>query len=185
VAYPVGAKAIHLWPPIGLAVMLLLGWAVGKGATPVDDWFHRFGRGPAKSLLYVTDPRVLAIVVAACVAVAAYRRQWRLAAVAVASPVIAVALVQLIKRLFDRRSGGVLAYPSGHTTALVVAMGLVVLVAGGALWAVLVAVAVCVLGMLGQGITYHYFTDAVGALFLGTAVMCVAALASGHGPRRT
>ena len=26
--------------------------------------------------------------------------------------------------------------------------------------------------------TYHYFTDTVGALLLGTAIVCVAALAS-------
>ena len=64
-------------------------------------------------------------------------------------------------------------------------MGMVVLVAGGALWAVLVAVACCLLGMVGQAVTYHYFTDTVGALLLGTAIVCVAALASGHAPHRT
>ncbi len=184
-ADPIGGRAIRLWPPIALAVMVLFGWAVGKGSTPIDDWFHRFGQGPAKWLLFVTDPHVQAVLWAGCVAVAAYRRRWRLALVAVATPVIAVALVQLVKRLFGRRSGGVLAYPSGHTTALVVIMGLVVLVAGGALWAVLVAAAVCVLGMLGQGVTYHYFTDTVGALLFGTAILCVATLASGHVPHRT
>ena len=30
--------------------------------------------------------------------------------------------------------------------------------------------------MIGQGVTYHYFTDTVGALLLGSAVVCVAAL---------
>ena len=40
------------------------------------------------------------------------------------------------------------------------------------------AVTVSLLGMLGQGVTYHYFTDTVGALLLGTAVVCVAALAA-------
>ena len=39
--------------------------------------------------------------------------------------------------------------------------------------------------MLGQGVTYHYFTDTVGALLFGTALLCVAALASGHAPHRT
>jgi hypothetical protein len=40
---------------------------------------------------------------------------------------------------------------------------------------VLVAVAYCALGMIGQGVTYHYFTDTVGALLLGTAIVCTAA----------
>lgn len=53
---------------------------------------------------------------------------------------------------------------------------MVVLVAGAALWAVLVAVAWCLVGMVGQAVTYHYFTDTVGALLLGTAMVCVAAL---------
>ena len=34
----------------------------------------------------------------------------------------------------------------------------------------------CLLGIVGQAVTYHYFTDTVGALLLGTAVVCVAAL---------
>jgi hypothetical protein len=37
---------------------------------------------------------------------------------------------------------------------------------------------VSVLGALGQAVTYHYFTDTVGALLLGSAVVCVAAVAT-------
>jgi hypothetical protein len=165
--------------------MLFLGWAVGKGSTPIDDWFKGFRHSPAKWLLFFTDPRVLAIVLVACVAVALYRRQRRLAVVAALSPAVAVALVQLVKRLFGRRSDGALAYPSGHTTVMVVVMGLVVLAAGAALWAVLVAVTVCLLGVLGQAVTYHYLTDTVGALLLGTAIMCVATLALGRATHGT
>jgi hypothetical protein len=51
-----------------------------------------------------------------------------------------------------------------------------VLVAGAAAWSVVLAVVVSVLAMVGQGVTYHYFTDTVGALLLGTAVVCAAAL---------
>ena len=155
--------------------MLLLGWAVGKGSTAVDDWFHRYRHTPAHWLLFFTDPRALTVVLAGCVGVALYRRRWRLAAVAAVSPFVAVALVELLKRLFDRENGGALAYPSGHTTVTVVVLGAAILVAGAALWVVLGAVVFCLLGMLGQGVTYHYFTDTIGAVLLGTAIVCIAA----------
>ena len=91
------------------------------------------------------------------------------------STAAALGLVRLLKPLFDRQDEGALAYPSGHTATMVVVMGVLVLVARAALWAVLVAVAYCALGMIGQGVSYHYFTDTVGALLLGTAIVCTAA----------
>jgi uncharacterized membrane protein len=60
-----------------------------------------------------------------------------------------------------------------------------VLAAGLARWAVIVAVAWCLLGMVGLGVTFHYFTDTVGAVLLGTSVLCVAALILRHAPHRT
>jgi membrane-associated phospholipid phosphatase len=39
--------------------------------------------------------------------------------------------------------------------------------------------------MIGQGVTYHYFTDTVGGVLLGTAIACVAALTLGRAPHRT
>ncbi len=155
--------------------MVLLGWAVGKGSTGVDDWFHRFRHTPAEWLLFFTDPWVLAPLLTAIVTVALYQRRWRLAVVAATFPPAAYVLVQLLKRLLGREKDGVLAYPSGHTTVMVVVLGMVVLVAGAAMWAVRVAAAACLLGIVGQGVTYHYFTDAVGALLLGTAIVCIAA----------
>jgi membrane-associated phospholipid phosphatase len=166
---------VRLWPPIGAAAMLLLGWAVGPRSTAVDDWFHRYRHSPAKWLLFFTDPRVLAILLAVGVAVALYQRRWRLAVVAVISTAAALGLVRVLKPLFDRQSGGALAYPSGHTAAMVVIVGILVLAARAALWSLLVAVAFCALGMIGQGVSYHYFTDTVGALMLGTAIVCTAA----------
>jgi membrane-associated phospholipid phosphatase len=168
-----------VWPPIAVTAMALLGWAVGKRSTPVDDWFLRQRHSPARWLLFFTDPWVLAPVLMGVVVVALYQRRWRLAAVAVACPPVAVVLVQLLKRLFDRQKGGGLAYPGGHTTVAVVVFGMVVLAAGAALWAVLIAVASVLLGMIGQAVTYHYFTDTVGALLLGTALVCVAAQIAG------
>jgi membrane-associated phospholipid phosphatase len=158
-----------------VAALLVLGWAVGKGSTPIDDWFLRHRHSPAKWLLFFTDPWVLAPVLMGVVVVALYRQRWRLAVVAATFPPAAYVLVQLLKRLFGREKGGALAYPSGHTAVMVVVFGMVVLAAGAALWAVLVAVASVLLGMVGQAVTYHYFTDTVGALLLGTALVCVAA----------
>lgn len=31
-----------------------------------------------------------------------------------------------------------------------------------------------VLAVIGQAVSYHYFTDTIGALFLGTALVCAA-----------
>jgi hypothetical protein len=170
------ARVLRLWPPIAVAVMFVLGWAVGRRSTALDDWFHRFRHTPARWLLFFTDPWVLTTALLFGIAVALYLGRRRLAVAMVAAPVVGIALANLLKRLFGRTSEGSLAYPSGHTTATVIVMGMIVLLAGAATWAVLAAVVVTVLAMLGQGVTYHYFTDTVGALLLGTAVICAAAL---------
>jgi hypothetical protein len=180
-----GDKAIRLWPPVAVVAMALLGWAVRNGSTPVDDWFHRYAHSPAHWLLFFTDPRVLALVVLATLAVALYRRQWRLAIATLVCPLVAMGLARLMKPLFGRERAGAFAYPSGHTATVVVVMGMVVLVAGAALWSMLVAVACCLLGILGQAVSYHYFTDTIGAVLLSTAIVCVAALTSGQAPHRT
>ncbi len=179
-------KAARLWPVIGVAAVLLLGWAVGRRSTAVDDWFQSYRHSPARWLLFFTAPRVLAVVLVVCVAVAVSRRRWQLATAVVLAPAVAIVLARLFKQLFKRQKGsGAFAYPSGHTAYMVTVLAMAVLVAGGALWAVLVAIAWCLLGMVGQAVTYHYFTDTVGALLLSTAVVCVAALTSGHAPHRT
>jgi membrane-associated phospholipid phosphatase len=165
--------------------MALLGFVVRHGSTPVDDWFHRFGRGPAHRLLFFTDPRVLVLIVLATLGVALYRRQWRLALAAAVCPLLAMGLARLLKPVFGRERLGAFAYPSGHTATLVVVMGMVVLVAGAALWAVLFAAVYCLLGIVGQAVSYHYFTDTVGALLLGTAIVCVVSLVLGRTPHRT
>jgi membrane-associated phospholipid phosphatase len=155
--------------------MLALGWSVGKTSTPLDRWFHRFEYSPARWLLFFTDPWVLTIVLLFCIAVALFLGRRRLAVVIAVSPLVGIALVQLVKPVFGRHSGSSLAYPSGHTTTVVIVMGMFVLLAGVRLWSVVVAAVVSVLGAIGQGVTYHYFTDTVGGLLLGIAVVCVAA----------
>ena len=41
-------NAVRLWPLTGVVAMLLLGWAVGRGSTAVDDWFEAHLRGPGR-----------------------------------------------------------------------------------------------------------------------------------------
>lgn len=174
---------VRWWPPMGLVAMLALGWAVGLGSTPIDGWFLRLGREMGRDrhwFLIFTDWRLLGVVLVVSLAVLVSRRQrWQAAALAV-SPLAAVALAQLLKRLFGRDKGGGLAYPSGHVTFLVVVMCVLVVAAGGAVWAVSVAVAVSMLGMFGQAINYHYFTDTIGAALLATSVVCVALTSQRH-----
>ena len=165
--------------------MVVLGVAVRNGSTSVDDWFHRYGHGPARYLLFFTDPRVLVLIVLATLAVTNHRRQWRLAPATAVCPLLAMGLARLLKPVFGRLQGPAYAYPSGHTTTVVVVMGMVVLVAGTAVWAVLLAIAWCMLGLLGMAVTVHYFTDTVGAVLLGTSIVCMAALISRRVPHRT
>ena len=164
--------------------MVILGLAVRHGSTPLDDWFHQHGRH-VRYLMFLANPWLLASVVLATLAVTLYRRQYRLAVAAAVCPLLAMGLARLLKPVFGRERGLAYAYPSGHTATFVVVMGMVVLVAGAALWAVLVAVVYCLLAILGVGVPIHYFTDTVGGLLLGTAIVCVAALTSGHAPHRT
>jgi hypothetical protein len=164
------------WPLVGVAAMIVLGLAVGKGSTPLDDWFQEHNNSAVRTLSFLTKPLSLAILGFAVVGMALYRRWWRLAAVAVVFPPAAYLLVQLIKPLFGRMIGDGLAYPSGHITMTTVVLGLFVLVAGGALWAVLIAMLYVALAMVGVGSTFHYFTDTIGGMLLATSIVCIAAL---------
>jgi len=183
-------RAIRWWPLVGVLAMLLLGWVVGKGSTPVDDAVLQaahdvLGQRPSWLLVF-TDWWLLGPVLAACLVVALCRRRWRLAVVVAVWPLVAIATVEAIKRLFERRNARcscppeTLEYPSGHITIVVVVMGMVVLVSGGRLWAIAVAVAVSLLGMLGEiACRFHFFTDTIGGVLLGTALVCLAARLAG------
>ncbi|HYJ54959.1 MAG TPA: PA-phosphatase [Mycobacterium sp.] len=176
------AKVIRWWPVAGLALLTALGLVVGKGSTPPDDWFLAAGEAHpelGRVLLVFTDGRVVFALWAILLAIVLVRRHRRPTAVVAVAPFVAIVAARLAKWAFGREKDGALAYPSGHTTLAVVVLGLVVLVAGAATWAVVAAVTAAALGVLGQGLTYHYFTDAVGAVFLGAALVGVAAWAAG------
>lgn len=161
--------------------MLALGAAVGHGSTVVDDRFGRMitalvGENP-RWLLVFTNEWLLAAVLVGCLAVAAHRRRWQLAVLVAALPVVAIATTAVLKPWFDRRNGPYLEYPSGHSTLVVVVLGMMVVVADGRRWALAVATAGSLLGMLGLvGCGYHYLTDTVGAALLGSALVCLAGL---------
>lgn len=156
--------------------MILLGLAVGKGTTPLDDWVQRFHQSPVRVLAYLANPLLLAALALTVVGTALYRRWWRFAVVASVFPPGAYLLVQLIKPLFGRIKEDGLAYPSGHLTMTTVVLGLLVVVLGGALWGLLIAVSYVALAMVGVGSTFHYFTDTVGGVLLGTSIVCVGAV---------
>lgn len=160
----------------GLGALILLGLAVGKGSTPLDDWFQQIGAQHPRVgwLLVFTDARVVLTLWAVLVVAALVQRRWPLAAATVVTPFLAVMAARLAKRIFGRLKVGELAYPSGHTTLTAVVLTMALLLLGMATWAVVAAVAAMVLGVVGQAVSYHYFTDAIGALFLGTAMVCVA-----------
>lgn len=172
------------WTPVGVLATLALGWAVGGGSTTVDSWFSRtthsiLGQQPRWLLVFTSGWLVLAVLVG-CLAVTLRRRQWALAAAVVGCPFVVTAATEALKRLFDRRNGSYLEYPSGHTALLVAVLGMMVVVAHSCRtarrWVLTLATAVSALGMLGLvACGYHFLTDTIGAAMLATALVCGAA----------
>lgn len=156
--------------------MLLLGWLVGGSSTALDDWFHGLGHTALRRLNSLADPRLLIALLAVVLIVAAWQRRWRLAAMTALAPLVGIAFVRVLKPIFGRDRGGGLAYPSGHITTTTIVLGMAVLVVGAARWAVVIAAVVVALAALGVGVSFHYFTDTVGGVLLGSAVVCAAAV---------
>lgn len=155
--------------------MVLLGLGVRDGATPLDGFFQQARNSPLNSLLLFTDYRTATTLLAATVVTALYRRLWLLVPVAVVVPYLAVHATEVLKPWFGRMKGEALAYPSGHTTAIIAVLGMLVLASGVRRWVVAAATVFAGLGMLGQAVSYHYFTDTVGGLLLSTSLVCLTA----------
>lgn len=167
-----------------MPLMVLLGLGVRGGATPVDAWLQQARGGPLSWLLVFTDYRTAQALMITALAVSLYRRLWSLVPLVVVVPMLGWAASSVLKPLFGRMKEQGLAYPSGHTTVMVVALGMVILAVGVRRWLVWAAVAFAALGILGQSVTYHYFTDGVGALLLGSSLVCLAVLALRWARRR-
>ena len=118
------------WPFVGLPLMVLLGLGVRDGATPLDARMQQAGNGPLGSLLVFTDYRTILTLLAATVTVALARKLWVLVGLALATPAVGVLAAETLKPLFGRLHDAALAYPSGHTTAMVVVLGMLILAAG-------------------------------------------------------
>jgi membrane-associated phospholipid phosphatase len=108
----------------------------------------------------------------------AWRRRDRLgAAVALLGPFVALFITEVVaKPIVDRTKGNGLAYPSGHVTGATALAAVAVVLAyrhWGHRYAVRVAVVVAALPLLvGAGVVrlgWHYATDVVGGLAVGTA----------------
>lgn len=156
--------------------MVWLGLGVRDGATPVDAWMQQARGGPLGSLLLFTDYRTAQTLLGATVLVALLRKLWILIPVTIATTALGLLSVETLKPLFGRLKGDGLAYPSGHTTVMVIALGMLILAVGARRWLLWAAVAFAGLGILGQAVTYHYFTDAMGAALLGSSLVCLAAV---------
>lgn len=155
--------------------MVLLGVGVRDGATPVDAWLQRARGGPLEGLTVLTDTTTAQTVLLGAVLVALYRRRWALVPVVVLAPLAAVWAAWALKPVFGRIKEDALAYPSGHATAMVAVLGMLILAAGARRWLLWAAAVFAALGILGQAVSYHYLTDAVGSVLLGTSLVCLVA----------
>lgn len=156
--------------------MVVLGLAVGDGSTPVDDWFQQARGSALGRLLFFTDLRTTSVLLVIAFIAAVTAKRGLLTLLILVSPVVAVMIARGLKRLFEREKEGALAYPSGHTTLMVVVLGMVILAIGLRLWVMVGAAVWALLGVIGQAVSYHYLTDALGAVLLGTSLVCVFAL---------
>ena len=74
------------WPFVGMPLMVLLGFGVRDGATPMDAWMQQARGGPLGWLLFFTDYRTAQALIVAGVVVAMSRRLWAMVPLMVVVP---------------------------------------------------------------------------------------------------
>ncbi|GAA1225467.1 hypothetical protein GCM10009676_04120 [Prauserella halophila] len=174
--------------PVAFACTLVLlatgfvamGVVVAGGRTPtavdsaVTTFAGRFDDDVLTAFVLPTEPPVWLTALALLTVGALWRRRWDVAATALGAPALATALASWVaKPLFDRWYDDHLAYPSGHTTALVATLAVLVLASPparrrGPAGAAAAVGAVAGIGLVGLG--HHYATDVVGGGALAVAV---------------
>jgi membrane-associated phospholipid phosphatase len=169
---------------LGMPLMVLLGVGVRDGATPVDAWIQQARGGSLAWLTVFTDQRTAEILLLTALAVSVYRRLWALLPVIVVLPLLAVGAARALKPVFGRFKEDALAYPSGHTALMIAVLGALILAVGARRWLLWAAAVFAALGVAGQAVSYHYFTDAVGSVLLGTSLVCIAAVLLRRADRR-
>lgn len=178
-----GRAAYGLVAATCAVLMVVLGLLVsGVGLSGpdavADEWVRRtFGEDLLRLLVLPTEAYVLIPVAVLTAALCLLGRRKPEAALTIVGPLIAIlANTWVLKPLFGRWKNTWLAYPSGHTVALVAVLTVLVLLARpGVATAVIAIVGAVVLGgvtigMIGLG--YHYLTDVVGGTLFAIAVVC-------------
>lgn len=176
----------------GLLVVLALAALVhgARTGTAFDDRVYAAIVGHLSTralddLLHLADPIPMVTALAALAAAAALRRHWRLSAVTVLAPLLALLLTEVIlKPLVDRTHEGQFAFPSGHETApacLATILAVLVLRTGWRLLAkvIVLAALVCYLALCAialVGAFLHYVTDTIGSVCLSAACVLATAL---------
>lgn len=173
-----------------LTVAVLAVLVAGQSAAGrIDAWAYSAAQAglpsvrPGALLIDLVGERhVMPVVIVVLAGLCLLLRHPRLAALAVAGPVVSAAGTTLLKPLVGRTiNGGYLAYPSGHTavaTALAVVLGLLAVgvlrpgrVAGLLIIMAVAATAGIVMAWSQVSLNAHYATDTVGGFCSALAIV--------------
>jgi membrane-associated phospholipid phosphatase len=165
--------------------------------TDLDQHFywlvhHEFlgERGLLRAMLVPTEPALHLVVLAIVVGYALAKRRWRVAALAVAAPLVVVLLnTVVLKPVFGRTiNHGSLAFPSGHTALTVSVLTVLTItivarvrppwrkaVTSLLIIGSLVTTAIAATALVGN--RYHYLTDTMGGFCVAVATVLLMAVA--------